>query len=55
MAVDDEAFMRVALDAARAAAEHDDVPVGCALVSDGEVIAIGENRREIDADPTAHA
>lgn len=47
--------MRVALDAARAAADHDDVPVGCALVADGALIAVGENRREADADPTAHA
>ncbi|HVB69870.1 MAG TPA: tRNA adenosine(34) deaminase TadA [Acidimicrobiales bacterium] len=51
----DEGHMRVALDAARDAAAHDDVPVGCVLVADGEVIAVGENRREVDGDPTAHA
>lgn len=51
----DEAFMRSALDAAEEAARHDDVPVGCVLVKDGVVIAKGENRREIDQDPTAHA
>ena len=45
----------MALAAARAAAAHGDVPVGCVLVREGEVIAVGENRREIDADPTAHA
>lgn len=55
MELDDERFMRVALDAARRALEHDDVPVGCVLVENGEVIGIGENRREIDRDPTAHA
>jgi tRNA(adenine34) deaminase len=51
----DPEFMRLALEAAREAAEHDDVPVGCVLVSDGEVLAVGENRREVDFDPTAHA
>jgi len=47
--------MRVALDAARDAAAHADVPVGCVLVVDGDVVAVGENRREVDGDPTAHA
>ncbi|OYV65349.1 MAG: tRNA-specific adenosine deaminase [Actinobacteria bacterium 21-64-8] len=47
--------MRAALDAAALAATHDDVPVGCALVVGDEIIAVGENRREVDADPTAHA
>jgi len=47
--------MRQALDAARGAALHDDVPVGCVLVAAGEVIAVAENRREADQDPTAHA
>ena len=47
--------MREALAWARRAAEHDDVPVGCVLVADGVVLAGGENRREVDADPTAHA
>lgn len=51
----DVQFMRRALDAARAASSHDDVPVGCVLVIDGEVIGVGENRREVDRDPTAHA
>ena len=51
----DASFMEQALAAARLAAAHDDVPVGCVLVVDGEVIGVGENRREIDRDPTAHA
>jgi tRNA(adenine34) deaminase len=51
----DVRFMRLALDAAAMAAEHDDVPVGCVLVDDGVVIGVGENRREVDQDPTAHA
>ncbi len=51
----DHEFMALALQAAREAAAHDDVPVGCVLVSDDRVIAVGENRREIDHDPTSHA
>ena len=51
-----DALMQLALDEARAAAADGDVPVG-AVVSDakGAVIATGRNRREVDADPTAHA
>ncbi len=51
----DEHFMALALDAARVASSHDDVPVGCVLVENGELLAVGENRREIDGDATAHA
>ena len=51
----DAVFMDRALAAARRAAAHDDVPVGCVLVVQGEVVAEGENRREVDRDPTAHA
>jgi len=53
--VNHEAFMRQALDLARQAADHEDVPVGCVLVENGVVIGRGENRREVDCDPTAHA
>lgn len=53
--LDDISFMHTALEAARNAAEHGDVPVGCVLVEDGVIIAVGENRREADQDPTAHA
>jgi tRNA(adenine34) deaminase len=53
--VNDELFMRAALDIAIVAASHDDVPVGCVLVENDVVIGVGENRRELDQDPTAHA
>jgi tRNA(adenine34) deaminase len=53
--VRDETFMDVALAKAREARDHDDVPVGCVVVLDGEVLGLGENRREVDGDPTAHA
>ena len=50
-------LMGVALDEARAAAEHGDVPIGAvvARVDNGEVVARRHNQREQDADPTAHA
>jgi tRNA(adenine34) deaminase len=51
----DEKFMRAALAAAKDAGAHEDVPVGCVLVEEGVIIASGENRREVDQDPTAHA
>ena len=53
---DDETWMRVALDEARRASAHGDVPVGCVIVGEaGDLLGRGENRREIDGDPTAHA
>ena len=47
--------MEQALVRARAAAEGGDVPVGAVVVRDDEAVAWGENRRERDQDPTAHA
>ena len=47
--------MRLALEEARRALEHADVPVGAVAVLEGQVIGIGRNRREADQDPTAHA
>jgi tRNA(adenine34) deaminase len=52
---DDERFMRAALDEARGATEHADVPIGAVVIRDGEVIARAHNRREVDHDPTGHA
>jgi tRNA(adenine34) deaminase len=52
---DDHVFMGEAISAARMAAEAGDVPVGAAIVIEGEVVACGYNRRQASADPTAHA
>ena len=52
---DDTAFMHLALDQARRAAEAGDVPVGAVLVRDGAVVASAGNRTARDRDPTAHA
>jgi tRNA(adenine34) deaminase len=51
----DGVFMGLALKQARIAASMGEVPIGAVVVSDGEVIASGYNRRETDADPSAHA
>src|SRR4051812_40136998 len=50
----DEYFMRLALREAERSLEHDDVPVGCVIAHDGEVIAAAPNERELRGDPTAH-
>jgi len=55
MSPDDAEWMRQALDEARAATEHDDVPIGAVVVHEGRVIGRGRNERELRADPTAHA
>ncbi len=48
--------MRQALDEARAALATYDVPIGAVVVdASGRVVGRGRNRREADADPTAHA
>ena len=47
--------MDLALAEARSAAIAGEVPVGCAIVRAGEVIAAAHNRTLIDRDPTAHA
>ena len=50
----DEYFMRLALREAERALEHDDVPVGCVIAHEGEVLAAAPNERELRGDPTAH-
>jgi tRNA(adenine34) deaminase len=52
---DDTHGMRLALSEAAQAAMIDEVPVGCVVVLDGQVLGRGSNRRETDRDPTAHA
>lgn len=51
----DDEFMAIALEEARAALDHDDVPVGAIVVIDGEIVARRHNEREQLRDPTAHA
>ncbi len=47
--------MSIALEEARSAEAHGDVPVGAIVVHDREVIARRHNERELTGDPTAHA
>lgn len=53
--VNDDAFMRRALQEAGLAAAQGEVPVGAVLVVRGEVVAQAHNLRELQNDPTAHA
>ncbi len=49
-------WMSHALELAQAAGDAGEVPVGAAIAdSSGNLIAEGENRKERDKDPTAHA
>ena len=48
--------MRLALQQARLAADHGDVPIGAVVLDPaGAVVAAAGNQRELAADPTAHA
>ena len=54
--MDYQNLMQQALALANQAAAFDDVPVGALVVNDqGEIIGVGENLREKNNDPTAHA
>src|SRR5258707_7055949 len=48
-------FMDLALKAAENAGKSGEVPIGCVIVLDNEVIAAVGNRTLSDRDPTAHA
>lgn len=47
--------MAVALERAREAERHGDVPIGAVIARDGEVLSSAGNERELRGDPTAHA
>ncbi|HEU4462448.1 MAG TPA: tRNA adenosine(34) deaminase TadA [Solirubrobacterales bacterium] len=50
-----DAGMEVALEEARKAEAHGDVPIGAAVFRDGELLSRAGNERELQRDPTAHA
>ena len=50
-----EVYMRRALELAREAAAAGEVPVGCVLVRNGEVVGFGRNRREEKQATASHA
>jgi tRNA(adenine34) deaminase len=50
-----EQAMDLALEQARKAERHGDVPIGAAILREGEPLALAGNERELRRDPTAHA
>jgi len=48
-------FMRLAIERAREAERHGDVPIGAVVAREGELLAAAGNERELRRDPTAHA
>jgi tRNA(adenine34) deaminase len=53
--MNDEQYMRRALDLARRAQDEGEVPIGAVVVLQDEIIGEGWNRPIAAADPTAHA
>lgn len=51
----DADMMREAIAQAQLALDEGEMPVGCVIAKDGEIIARGRNLREQTGDPTAHA
>ena len=48
-------YMQMALEEAKLAALEDEVPIGCVIVKDDEVIAKAHNQRENTNNPLGHA
>lgn len=55
MPMNDEDYMRAALEEARRAGACDEVPVGAVVVLDGQIVGRGFNQPIGRHDPTAHA
>ncbi len=53
--MNDLELMREALAEAQLALDAGEMPVGCVIARNGEIIARGHNLREQTGDPTAHA
>ena len=51
----DQQFMAEALKLAKEAFDAGEVPVGCVIVKDGQIVGRGRNRREGDKSALAHA
>lgn len=52
---DDERYMRLALAEAEKALQRDEIPIGCVIVSEGQILGRGHNLTEALQDVTAHA
>lgn len=53
--MEDREFMQEALRLAEQAAADGEVPVGCVIVRNGQIVGRGRNRREKDKSALAHA
>ena len=51
----DEKYMTLAIEEARKALKKDEIPIGCVVVSQGQIIGRGHNLTETLEDVTAHA
>ena len=52
--IGEEKYMQMALELAREAYDAGEVPVGCVVVHDGQVVGRGRNRREEDQNALLH-
>ncbi|HOF41164.1 MAG TPA: tRNA adenosine(34) deaminase TadA [Candidatus Hydrogenedentes bacterium] len=52
---ENERYMSYALREAERAMEIGEVPIGCVIVSEGQIVGKAHNQRELLQDPTAHA
>lgn len=52
---DDERYMRIAIEEAKLAFAQGEVPVGCIIVANGQIVGRGHNLTETLDDVTAHA
>ena len=53
--MEDREYMEMALELAREAKAEGEVPVGCVIVCDGQVVGRGRNRRETEKTALGHA
>lgn len=53
--MDDRDFMYAALELAQEAAREGEVPVGCVVVRNGQIVGKGRNRRETEKTALGHA
>ena len=51
----DEQLMLIAIEEAKLAESHGDIPIGALVVLEGDIISSRHNERELQHHPTAHA
>ena len=53
--IEDEKWMKIAIDEAHLAMDKNEIPVGAVLIKENKLISQAHNRPIINSDPTAHA